>query len=118
MRVLIVDDSRDATTIVSRLLGRFGHDVRAAESGPKALDIALQFQPEAVFLDIFLPGMDGYETAKQLRKIPGTERTRIIAYTGVNPDQIRDRDAGIDVHLLKPASLDQMLEAMGVPEVQ
>jgi two-component system CheB/CheR fusion protein len=113
MRVLIIDDSRDATLILEKLLGVKGHDVVTARTGIEALKLASVFEPEAILLDIWMPDMDGYEIAKRMRQIEGLESVRIVAYSGANPDPNRDVAAGIDCRLLKPASLQQILEAMG-----
>ena len=69
-RLLVVDDNRDAAESMSMLLQMWGHEVAFAYDGPSALETAEQWQPEAVFLDIGLPGMDGYEVAARLRALP------------------------------------------------
>jgi CheY-like chemotaxis protein len=112
-RILIVDDSTDAVMMVSRMLARLGYEVEAARSGGEALKLASVFQPNVVFLDLRMPQMDGYETAKRLRRIEGLAQTKIVAVSGAPPDQSRLDDASIDMQLLKPAGLEQLLEAMG-----
>ena len=112
MRVLVVDDCRDSVLILSRLLERCDHEVQAARSGSEALALASVFRPDAVFLDLWMPKMDGYELANRLRHTEGLERIRIIALSGVNPNIALDQNAGIDVHLVKPARLEDLLEAM------
>jgi PAS domain S-box-containing protein len=106
-RVLVVDDNRDVAQSLAMLLELPGHDVRVAYDGPGALEAAGQFRPEVVLLDISLPGMDGYEAARQLRRLPGLEGALLVALTGWGQEEDRRRsaDAGFDEHLLKPATL-------------
>ncbi|QBE67522.1 response regulator [Pseudoduganella lutea] len=105
LRILIADDNVDAAHSLSDLLALDGHDTRVAADGAAALDVAAQFQPEVVFLDIGMPGMDGYETARRLRGVPGLDGVRLAALTGwgAAEDRARSRAAGFDHHLLKPA---------------
>ncbi|MEP6702740.1 MAG: response regulator, partial [Betaproteobacteria bacterium] len=67
LRILVVDDNTDAAESLNMLLSVFGHDVQIAHDGPSALTIARSHIPEVVFLDIGLPGMDGYEVARRMR---------------------------------------------------
>jgi CheY-like chemotaxis protein len=105
-RVLVVDDNKDAAESMSMLLELWGHEVRRAYDGPSALESARSWQPEAVFLDIGLPGMDGYEVAERLRELPKGEDTVLIAITGYGQedDRRRSQRAGIDHHLVKPVA--------------
>jgi CheY-like chemotaxis protein len=105
-RVLVVDDNKDAAESMSMLLELWGHEVRRAYDGPSALASARRWQPEAVFLDIGLPGMDGYEVAERLRELPKGEDTVLIAITGYGQedDRRRSQRAGIDHHLVKPVA--------------
>jgi CheY-like chemotaxis protein len=112
MRVLLVDDNEDTGFVLSRLLSRAGHETRVAVNGEQALQLAAEFQPETVLLDIRLPAMDGYEVARRLRQPESSRRMRIVAVSGVNPDPELNREAGIDGHLVKPAGLDAVLQAM------
>lgn len=104
VRVLVVDDNVDSAESMALLLSLDGHDVRTAFDGPGALAIAREFQPEAVLLDIGLPGMDGYEVAKQMRGLPGMQKALMIAVTGYGQadDRARSKAAGFDHHLVKP----------------
>jgi CheY-like chemotaxis protein len=111
-RVLIVDDTSDTVFLLSKMLARLGYEVEAARSGEEALNLARVFRPEVAFVDLWMPKMDGYELAKRLRQLEGLEGVRIIAVSGATPDPARNEASGIDAHLLKPASLNQMLEAM------
>ncbi|HXS20349.1 MAG TPA: response regulator [Steroidobacteraceae bacterium] len=109
-RLLVVDDNRDAAESMSMLLEMWGHEVAYAYDGPSALETAEQWQPEAVFLDIGLPGMDGYEVAERLRELPQAKGAVLIAITGYGQEDDRQRSqrAGIDHHLVKPVAPDAL----------
>ncbi|SRR5690606_26032024 len=104
-RVLIVDDNVDSASSIALVLEHSGHEVHVAHDGPSAVTIARRLRPEFVFLDLGLPGLDGFEVARTLRREPGLEAMRIIAVTGYGQesDRARSREAGIDQHLVKPA---------------
>ena len=88
---------------MARLLQLAGHDVRVAHDGHQALEIARDHGPQFVLLDIILPGMDGYEVARQLRDDPRLRNTTIIAISGYSADDYRcPQEAGFDHHLIKP----------------
>jgi CheY-like chemotaxis protein len=109
-RVLVVDDNKDAAESMSMLLEMWGHQVVYAYDGPTALETARKWQPEAVFLDIGLPGMDGYQVAERLRELPQGKDAILIAITGYghDDDRRRSRRAGIDHHLVKPVAPDAL----------
>ncbi len=110
LRMLIVDDNRDSADSMALLQELCGHQTRVANNGPDALVAAGEFQPEVVLLDIGLPGMDGYEVARQLRQLPGLGKAFLIALTGYGSvaDREKAREAGFDEHLVKPADLGQL----------
>ncbi len=103
-RLLVVDDNQDAANTLAMLLRMQGHDVQVAHNGPAALDIAASHCPDLVFLDIGMPGMDGYEVARRLRRIPALESVVLVALTGWGQQEDRRRSAaaGFDHHLVKP----------------
>ena len=103
-RILVVDDNVDAAETMVMLLDLSGHDARAAFGGQEALDLALSFRPDVVFLDIGLPGMNGYEVARRLLAYPATATTKLIALTGwgTEDDIRKSKIAGFHAHLTKP----------------
>jgi PAS domain S-box-containing protein len=107
LRVLVVDDNVDAALTLSMILDIEGYATRVAHSGAQALDAAAAFHPAVVFLDIGMPGMDGFDTAAALRRLPGIEMPCLIALTGwgAEHDRARSREAGFDHHLTKPVEL-------------
>ena len=111
-RVLVVDDNPDAADLLAEALLAKGQEVEIAYDGAQALQKARTFQPEVVLLDIGLPGMDGFEVARQLRSL-GRDM-RLIALTGYGPDSDRQRakDGGFDAHLLKPVELEALHDAV------
>ncbi len=114
LNVLVVDDNRDAAESLAVLLEIGGHATRLAHDGKGALAVAPELQPDIVFLDIGLPDLSGYEVARQLRNIPGLQRTMLVALTGwgTEEDRKRTRDAGFDRHLTKPAELPAVEELL------
>jgi PAS domain S-box-containing protein len=103
-RVMVVEDNYDTAEMLADILGLWGHEVRAAHDGPAALLLAATFRPDAILLDIGLPGMDGYEVGARLRGLPGLNDTVIVALTGYGQEQDRARSqaSGFDMHLTKP----------------
>ena len=116
-RILVVDDNVDAAETMVMLLDLSGHDARAAFGGQEALDLALSFRPDVVFLDIGLPGMNGHEVARRLLANPATASAKLIALTGwgTEDDIQRSRMAGFNAHLTKPVdpeAIDAMLATL------
>ena len=109
-RVLVVDDSVDAAQTVAMLLDMSGHECRMAHGGPSALEAALAWQPEVVLLDIGLPGLSGFEVARQMRQQPLLKNVVLVALTGygLEADRQRSQEAGFDHHLVKPADFDEI----------
>jgi signal transduction histidine kinase len=106
-RILVVDDNRDAAESLALLLELNGHTLHMAYSGAEALELAATHRPEVILLDLALPGMDGYEICRQLRR-KGFIDTRIIAMTGYGQerDRRRSEEAGFDTHTVKPVEID------------
>jgi PAS domain S-box-containing protein len=110
-RVLIIDDNQDAADSLARLMELQRHSVRTAYDGPSGLEIMAEFQPDVVMLDIGLPGMSGYEVAREARQVLGS-KAFLLALTGYGSGEVRQRcqDSGFDAHLVKPAELDALDE--------
>jgi signal transduction histidine kinase len=104
LRVLVVDDNEDAAESLALLLGLWGHQAKVAHEGRTALAVAQEQHPDAVLLDIGLPGMDGYQVARRLRQLPGLEKTLLVAMTGYGQEEDRRRshEVGFQHHLVKP----------------
>jgi CheY-like chemotaxis protein len=116
-RVLVVDDNRDSAESLAILLRAMGHDVRIAHAGLQGIEIARQFLPEAIFMDLGMPRLNGYDTTQRIRQEPWGQQIFIVALTGWGQatDRIRSQEAGCDAHLVKPVSLpdlDQVLSQM------
>jgi PAS domain S-box-containing protein len=107
IRVLIVDDNQDAAEAMLELATELGHEANVAFDGPTALEICDRCLPDLVFLDIGLPGMDGYEVARALKERHATVPA-LVALTGYSQasDREKAREAGFKHHLAKPASLE------------
>jgi CheY-like chemotaxis protein len=105
-RILLIDDNDDAREMMGMLLELNGHAVATANGGVSGLACARQFRPECIFLDLGMPGMDGYDTAIALRRIAGLEHVPVVALTGWNDKTTlaRVQEAGFDYHLTKPAN--------------
>jgi CheY-like chemotaxis protein len=113
-RVLIADDNHDAAVSLSMLLQAMGHDTRVVHDGIEALEEAEIFRPDIVLLDIGMPRLDGYETARRLVARPWAAATQIVAVTGwgQEADRQRAKEAGFHRHLVKPVDLDALRDVM------
>jgi PAS domain S-box-containing protein len=121
LRVLVVDDNTDAAELVAMFLDLLGYEVSVEFSPAAALERARQLMPHVCLLDIGLPGMDGKELARRLRRLPGLERVRLAAMTGYGqPHDRRETEAaGFDVHFVKPVETDALaawLAAVEIPQ--
>jgi CheY-like chemotaxis protein len=103
-RVMVVDDNRDSAETMAMLLELLGHEIRIAHDGVQALELAEQFRPHAMLLDIGMPRLNGYEVCARLRAQPWGRDVLLVAVTGwgQETDQRRSREAGFDGHLVKP----------------
>jgi PAS domain S-box-containing protein len=106
-RVLVADDNRDAADTLAMLFRKLGHDVRTVYDGPQALEVASDYHPHLLVLDIGMPAMSGYEVARRLRTQPGFGESLLVAITGwgQEEDRRRTREAGFDYHLVKPVEI-------------
>jgi PAS domain S-box-containing protein len=114
LRVLVVDDNVDTVLSFSILLRASGHDVFTANDGLIAVQVANEQHPDVVLLDIGLPGLNGYDVAKRIRKQTGGNEIVLIALTGYGQDTDRElsAQAGFNHHLVKPARLEQVKEIL------
>ncbi|HVO89981.1 MAG TPA: ATP-binding protein [Casimicrobiaceae bacterium] len=118
LRVLAVDDNRDFVATLQQLLLSLGHDVRVAYDGNAGLEMAAGFEPHVAFLDIGMPGINGYELARRLRERAAGRDLTLVAITGWGQerDQRLAREATFDRHLIKPpsaADIEAILAACG-----
>jgi CheY-like chemotaxis protein/anti-sigma regulatory factor (Ser/Thr protein kinase) len=105
-KVLVVDDHADGTEALTLLLRALGHETRSSINGPSALEVAKSFVPDVVLLDIGLPGMDGYEVARRIRRLLKEKSPLLVAMTGYGQEKDKKQAyaAGFDLHLTKPVS--------------
>jgi hypothetical protein len=113
-RVLIVDDNRDSADTATAILRLLGNEVECAYSGSGAVELAGHYRPNVLLLDIAMPDMDGFETLKRVRAIPGLQHVFAIAMTGYGTQQDKERtiSAGFDAHLTKPVELDALVQLL------
>ncbi len=113
--ILVVDDNVDAATTTAALLELDGHTVHVAQSGREAVELSARVPLDAIFCDIGLPdGMDGFDVVREIRALAHGASIRVIALTGYGSEQdaIECERAGFDAHLKKPASLDDLRNAL------
>ncbi len=115
LRILLVEDSEDARRMLKDILRLEGHEILEAADGPSGLSVLLEQQPDLALVDIGLPGLDGYELARQARRDARGRHVRLIALTGYGMPQDfqASREAEFDGHLVKPLrypDLDKLLK--------
>ncbi len=113
-RVLVVDDVHASAKTLAMMLESINQDVTIANDGRMAIEQAVADCPDIVFLDIAMPGMDGYEVARHLRELPALRGTRLVALTGYGHEEDRRKaiEAGFHHHLTKPTSIDQLTQLL------
>jgi CheY-like chemotaxis protein len=106
----VVDDNQDSAISMTLLLELQGHEVHVAHAGPAALRVASDKKPDVILLDIGMPGMNGYEVAKQLRAQHEFADTLLVAITGYGraSDVKQTQSAGFDYHLVKPVDYEEL----------
>ncbi len=111
-RILVVDDNIDAADTLTELLRLSGHVVEAAYEGATALRLAEELRPDIAFIDLNMPGIDGYALAERLRATPWGRTVKLVALTGMGQkaDLARTHDAGFDEHLTKPADPERLAQ--------
>ena len=110
----MVEDDIDSARSLTWILRDMGHEVEYAINGYVAVDIAAQFRPELVFLDLALPGMNGFEVCRRLKRHPGLEGTRVIAVTAYAQEEYRQRskEAGCEGYIVKPLDPSALAELL------
>lgn len=113
-RILVIDDVPEVAESLALLLKVMGAEVRVAHSGAEGLELCADFEPDLVLLDLSMPKMDGFATARRMREFPAGKRTKLVAVTGLGEEQARTRvhEAGFDGQLVKPASARQLEELL------
>jgi CheY-like chemotaxis protein len=111
--VLIVDDDRDTLQTMEAVLGIIEMNVRTAHSGYAAIDlVAAGLRPCLMLVDLRMPVLDGWETLKQIRRLPGMASSPAVAFTGEPPDYARAARAGFDGYLRKPVTYELVVETV------
>jgi signal transduction histidine kinase/ActR/RegA family two-component response regulator len=123
LRILIVDDNRDAAGMLAMLLKFSGHETHMAHDGVEAVEAATRLQPDVILLDIGLPRLNGYEAARKIREQQQPRRPLLVAVTGWGQEEDRRRteEAGFDAHLVKPvdeAALGKLLDDLGASKLE
>lgn len=114
LRILIVDDNADAAEMFGAMMELSGYQTRVALDGPGGLQAAREFRPDVIFLDLGMPGMDGFAVARALAADASLSRCAVVAVTGwgSTEDKRKTREAGFRFHVTKPVkkpALDQLL---------
>lgn len=111
-KILVIDDNVDAANLTADLLRLYDLDVGVAYGGREGLAVARAFMPDVIFLDIGMPGMDGYAVAKALRGDTAPHRIKIVALTAWGDQASREQTkaAGFDLHIVKPARLPELID--------
>ena len=114
-RVLLVEDNLDSVHTLAYLVRTMGHTVEYAINGYVALDVAKRFRPEIVLLDIGLPGIDGFEVCRQIKKEPSLQTCRVIALTAFSQEDYRKRALGVgcELYIVKPIDVKVLEELLG-----
>lgn len=114
-KILIVDDNQDITRSFKKLITLMGHTAEVAHDGSEALTVTEHFKPDVVLLDIGLPGMSGYDIARELRKHEGGSALLLVAITGYGQEEdvSKSKWAGFDHHFTKPVGLEALKQVLG-----
>lgn len=109
-RVLVVDDNVSAAKILTMVVKLLGKEVRTAHDGVEAIDVAKEFKPDVILMDLGMPKMSGDEAARHIRKQAWGEHVFLVALTGWGQDKDREKtaEAGFDRHLVKPSEPDEL----------
>jgi CheY-like chemotaxis protein len=110
LKILVVDDNEPSAKTLGWMMEMIGHSTRLALSSSKALEVAKEYKPDVILMDIGMPGMDGYELCTNMRSEPALRNSVFIAQTGWGQQEHRQRskEAGFDYHLVKPVPLPEL----------
>ena len=119
-RILVADDNADAATSLATFLKLLGYEVQTALDGQEAVEVAAQFQPDFILLDIGMPKLNGYDACRRIREQLGSTKPFLIALTGwgQNEDRQRSLEAGFDHHLVKPVDPDALEQLLAGLQIQ
>jgi len=114
-RILVVDDNRDAAKSLAIMLRVMGNQSKTANDGLEALEVAAAFQPDLILLDIGMPKLNGYDTARQIRQQSWGKYVVLVALTGwgQEDDRRKSQEAGFDLHMVKPIQLQDLEKLLG-----
>src|SRR5262245_48375070 len=121
LRILIVDDNRDAADSLGMLLRLMGNDTHTAYDGQEGVDVAGEFKPDVVLLGIDLPKLNGYEACRRIREQSWGEKVVLIAVTGWGQEEDRRlaHEAGFDYHMVKPVDPQELMKLLaGLQQVR
>jgi signal transduction histidine kinase len=115
LRIVVIEDNTDAAETLVAWLEGLGHSVRLATTGPDGLDLVRDARPDLVLCDVGLPGMDGVEVCRHIRRLENGRSPVMVALTGwgMDADRRRTGEAGFDHHLVKPVALDKLRALIG-----
>ena len=104
LKILVIDDDPEVTDSLSLLFSRWGHAVRVAHAGGEGLAQAIEIVPDLIFVDLGLPGIDGFEVIRSIRSIPSLQSTHVVVVTGrlAEPEGESETELSLDGYLLKP----------------
>jgi CheY-like chemotaxis protein/two-component sensor histidine kinase len=114
LRIFIIDDNRDAADSLAMLLRLMGNDTRTAYDGQEGVDVASEFRPDVMLLDIGLPRLNGYEACRRIREQSWGKEVILIALTGWGQEEDRRRslEAGFNIHMVKPVDPQELLQLL------
>ena len=114
LRVLVVDDNKEAAETMAMLIELYGNDVRTAHDGEQAVEVAAEYHPDVIFMDIGMPRMNGIEAARAIRAERWGSETKLVALTGwgQKAEKRRTANAGFDAHLVKPVASETIQELL------
>lgn len=111
-KIMIVDDDPSIQKLLSKMLSSNGYRIEVASDGFEAGIKTIQFKPDLMILDLFMPGMDGFEVCRQIKANSNTAHIKVLAYTGYDTAENKERiiQAGADGYMVKPVNRKALLE--------